>query len=832
MTAMMSQYLDIKKSYPNELLLFRLGDFYELFFDDAVTASRELDIALTGRNYGEEERAPMCGVPHHAADGYIAQLIEKGYRVAICEQMESPQPGNKGPVKREVVRVVTPGTVTEFQMLDEGKNNYILCLHRQKKSCSLAAADISTGEFITSHFTAEDTDRIIDEIARYHPAEILINEDFTDARIIEDVFTIKPITLPPWTFSMDFSYKSLTEHFGTMHLEGFGLKEGAPEIQAAGALLNYLRDTQKGALYQITSLKPYSAGGFLTLDRNTRQNLELTTPMRPWQKFNKKSTLLGVMDRTCTAMGARLLRSWVELPLFNVQKIEERLNAVEEWESQAFLRAELRDALKEIHDMERFMARLAGSNANGRDMASLKVSLGNLPYVKEKLRETTSHINASMYRTFDDLNDIYTLLDKALTEEPPFSVREGGIIKSGYNTELDELLSAKENGDEWLLDLETREREKSGIKNLKVRYNRVFGYYIEITRSNLNSVPENYVRKQTLANSERFTTAELDQLAEIILQADEKRVALEYELFEGLRQEIVKNMERIQFTASMIAALDALQSLGDVADRNRYCKPVVNDGEAIYIKRGRHPVIDQFGSFVPNDTHLDSSNRRMALITGPNMAGKSTYMRQVALITLMAQIGSFVPAEEAIIGIVDRIFTRVGASDDLAGGQSTFMVEMTEVAHILHNATRRSLIVMDEIGRGTSTFDGLSIAWAVLEYIASEELVGAKTLFATHYHELTVMEERLQGVKNYSFTLGENENGDITFMRKLIRGGADRSYGIQVARLAGLPPMVVRRAKKVLESLERANSFINTTDIEPPQAVFFNEENYVQQGLE
>jgi len=831
MTAMMTQYLEIKKDHPNDILLFRLGDFYEMFFEDAITASRELDIALTGRNYGEAERAPMCGVPYHAADGYIAQLVEKGYRVAICEQMESPQPGNKGPVKREVVRVVTPGTITDIQMLEDGKNNYILCLYMQKKGCALAAADISTGQFTATYFQLDSVQKAIDEMARYYPAEVLINEDFEGAKLIEEAFSLKPIRLPAWAFSKDFAHKSLTEHFKTMHLEGFGLKEDAVEVRAAGALLNYLRDTQKGALSQITAIKPYSAGGFLALDKNTRQNLELTSPLRPWRKANKKHTLLGVIDYTCTAMGLRLLRSWVELPLYDIKKINDRLDSVEEWVNESFARAELRDVLKEVRDMERLMARLVGSNANGRDMAALRSSLMHLPYVKEKLQGTVARVNAAMHRSFDDLADIYNLLAQALAEEPPFSVREGGLIKAGYDAKLDELLSVKENGDQWLSELEAREREVTGIKNLKVRYNRVFGYFIEVTRSNFDAVPESYIRKQTLANSERFTTPELDKLAENILQADEKRVDLEYTLFEGLRQEILKNMERVQFTASMIAALDALQSLAEVADRNRYCKPNVNDGEIISIQAGRHPVIEQMGTFVPNDTNLDNSSRRMALITGPNMAGKSTYMRQVALITLMAQIGSFVPAEEAVIGIVDRIFTRIGASDDLAGGQSTFMVEMTEVANILHNATRRSLIVMDEIGRGTSTFDGLSIAWAVLEYIASEEIIGSKTLFATHYHELTVMEERINGVKNYSFTLGDGEGEDVTFLRKLMRGGADRSYGIQVARLAGLPQVVVRRARKVLESLERANSFINTTDIEPPQAVFFSEEDYEQQLL-
>ncbi|MCL2400184.1 MAG: DNA mismatch repair protein MutS [Defluviitaleaceae bacterium] len=830
MTPMMSQYHEIKKKYTDCLLLFRLGDFYELFFEDAITASRELDIALTGRECGEEERAPMCGVPHHSAEGYISQLVEKGYRVALCEQMEPAKPG-KGIVKRDVVQVITPGTITDVHMLEENKNNYILCLHHIKKGCALAAADITTGTFTATYFPLEDVEagkRIVDEMSRFHPSEVLLSEDSPYASLIEKAFAIKPTLLPPWAFSSDFAYKSLNAHFRTMHLEGFGLKEDAPEVTVAGALLNYLKDTQKGTLDQITALKPYYIGGFLVLDKNTRQNLELTTPLRPWNtnRSRKKpdSTLLSVLDRTCTAMGGRLLRSWIDMPLMDIPAINQRLDAVEEWTLNAFLRTELRDSLKEIHDMERLTARLAGRNGNGRDMAAFKASISCLPSIKEKLWETKSPLNLSMYKTFDELKDIYTLLDTALVEEPPLSIKEGDLIKAGYNSELDQFLDIKENGTAWLEALESKERAATGIKSLKVRYNRVFGYYIEVTKSHLAAVPSNYIRKQTLANSERYTTEELDKLAETILNANDKRAELEYALFEELRQAVVHNMQRIQFAASLIATLDVLQSLGDVADRNRYCKPIVDNGETIYIRAGRHPVLEQSSPFVANNTHLDGTDRRMLVITGPNMAGKSTYMRQVALITLMAQIGSFVPAEEASIGVVDRIFTRVGASDDLAGGQSTFMVEMTEVAHILHHATRRSLIIMDEIGRGTSTFDGLSIAWAVLEYIANEECIGAKTLFATHYHELTVMEERLPGVKNYSFTLGETEDGEILFIRKLTRGGADRSYGIQVAKLAGLPLVVLRRARKVLEALEGVNSYINTSDIEPPHAIFFSED--------
>ena len=834
MTAMMSQYLEIKEKQKDCLLFFRLGDFYELFFDDAITASRELDIVLTGRNYGEEERAPMCGVPYHAAEGYIAQLVEKGYRVAVCEQMESPKPGSKTPVRREVVRIVSPGTVTNPQMLDEKKNNYIVCLHTLKRGCALAAADITTGAFVLTHFSLADGEaekQIIDEMAPFYPAEILVCEDFPYSAALEQAFSIKAISMPLWTFSANFAYKSLTAHFHTMHLEGFGLEESAAEIPAAGALLAYLQETQKGALSQITALKAYKASKFLVMDKNTRQNLELSTALRPWRRQNNKFTLLAVLDQTRTAMGARLLRSWVELPLLDPEAIEQRLQAVEEWVLQAFSRAELRDSLKEMHDIERLMSRLVGSNANGRDMAALRASLAHLPYIKETILDCKAPLNMSMNKTFDDLKDLYNLIDITLTEAPPILLREGGLIKAGCNAELDQLLNVKENATSWLSDLESKERAETGIKNLKIRYNRVFGYYIEITKANAAAAPSRYIRKQTLANSERYTTEELNGLAETILTADEKRIEIELLLFENLRQEVLRNMERVQFMASLIATLDTIQSLAEAADRNRYCKPSVNDGETIYIKAGRHPVLEQIAPFVANDTHLDGQDRRMALITGPNMAGKSTYMRQVALITLMAQIGSFVPADEAIIGVVDKIFTRVGASDDLASGQSTFMVEMTEVAHILHHATRRSLIVMDEIGRGTSTYDGLSIAWAVLEYIADEECIGAKTLFATHYHELTVMEDRLPAVRNFSFRLGDSGEDDLMFSRKLIRGGADKSYGIQVARMAGLPPVVLRRASRVLATLEKANSFINTADIEPPRAVFFDEEAYIQQRL-
>ncbi|MCL1988797.1 MAG: DNA mismatch repair protein MutS [Firmicutes bacterium] len=815
MTAMMQQYNDIKQKHADCLLLFRLGDFYELFFEDAITASSELDIALTGRSYGAAEKAPMCGVPYHSAETYISRLVEKGYRVAICEQMEAPKPNAKGPVRREVVRIITPGTITDSAMLDSKKNNYILCLYVLKKECSLAVADITTGEFYATTFPLEDGNeqkRILDELSRYAPVEIITDENFAYTKNVVQLLEIKPISLPNWIFNPEFAYKALTEHFQTMHLEAFGFTKNSTEILAAAALLNYLQDTQRNALNQITSIKAYSDLGFLILDRNTRQNLELTSPLRATSKrTNKRNTLLSVIDRTCTPAGARLLRNWIEMPLTDPQAINKRLDSVEEWINQSFLRIELRESLKKLHDMERLITRLIGANANARDMATLRNSLAVLPTIKENLSTCKIQLNQSMYQTFDDLHDVYSLINEILVDEPPLSIKEGGLIKKGYNFELDKLLDVKNNGYDWINNLELQERQNTGIRSLKIKYNRVFGYFIEVTKSNISAVPKHYIRKQTLSTGERYTTSELDKLAETILTADQKSVELEAEIFENLRQNIVQNIERVQFMARLLASLDVLQSLADIAENNNYCKPKVDNSDKITIIEGRHPVLEQYASFVPNDTNLNNKQERMAVITGPNMAGKSTYMRQVALIVLMAQIGSFVPAKSANIGTVDRIFTRVGASDDLAEGQSTFMVEMTEVAYILNHATQNSLIIMDEIGRGTSTYDGLSIAWSVLEYIESQ--IKAKTLFATHYHELIVMEERLECVRNYSFTMGE-EN---IFLRKLIRGGADKSYGIQVAKLAGLPPAVLNRAEKVLTTLERDNSLINTSYVESYQ---------------
>jgi DNA mismatch repair protein MutS len=801
-TPMMEQYFSIKKEYPHCILMFRMGDFFEMFFDDAVTVAKELDLVLTGRSCGQDERAPMCGVPHHAVDGYLARLVEKGYHVAICEQVEDPKLA-KGIVKREVVRVVTPGTVTDAQMLDEGRNNYIVALHPDGGYIGLASADITTGLFSVTAIPDEEKGKLLDEITRLNPAEILLHESFPLRREAENAAGFKATVAPAWTFKSVNAYKTLTSHFNTLHLEGFGLKHFSPEIPAAGALLAYIAETQKNALSQITAIKKYSFGGYMALDAASRRNLELTADMRG---RGKRDSLLGVLDRTKTAMGARLLRAWVELPLTQPAEINRRLDAVWEWVREPLLRAELREYLSSVHDLERIMTRLASQSANARDLSALRASLTALPHIEKLLVDFNGEINGGLSRTFDGLQDIHQTIDEVIVELPPVGVREGGVVKPGYDRELDELLDVKNNGQTWLSELEAREREQTGIKNLKVRYNKVFGYYIEITKSQLALAPAYYIRRQTLANCERFITDELKKLEDTILGADEKQIALEYEIFDRLRRHVVGEMARIQFTAMALATLDTLQALADTAERNGYTRPAVNDGGEIVIKDGRHPVVEQRaeGGFVPNDTRLDRADNRLAVITGPNMAGKSTYMRQVALITLMAQIGSFVPASEAVIGVVDRIFTRVGASDDLATGQSTFMVEMTEVANILHGATGKSLVLLDEIGRGTSTFDGLAIAWAVTEYIADQKIIGAKTLFATHYHELTELEGRVPGVVNYCFTVLERD-GDVAFLRKIARGGGGRSFGIHVAKLAGVPAPVLRRAAALLSELNEAD---------------------------
>jgi len=829
-TPMMEQYFNIKSQHQDSILMFRLGDFYEMFFEDAIVASKCLDIALTARDCGQAERAPMCGVPVHAIDGYIARLISAGHKVAMCDQVEDAKQA-KGLVKREVVRVITPGTIIESHLLEEGRHNYITCIHKGPRSYSLATADITTGHFMVTSIPLFEENKLMDELVRLAPAELLISEDFPLARVIENISGQRATKVPPWSFSPSQAFSRLTAHFGTFHLEGFGLHESSAEIPAAGALLSYLTETQKHALSQITSIKPYNQQTHMILDASSRRNLELTNDLK---NRTKKGSLLGVLDRTKTPMGARLLRSWVELPLMSHDDINRRLDGVEEWLNSPLPRVELRELLGSIHDLERIMGRLSTIYCSARDMSTLRSALTPLPAVGKLLTFMESPANKELSQTYDDLSDIRELIEASIVESPPATVKEGGIIRKGNNIELDRLLDIKENAHHHLAKMEADERESTGIKNLKIRNNRVFGYYIEVTQSNLSQVPKRYIRKQTLANAERYITAELKELEETILSADENAANLEYELFEALRREIVEHMARIQFTAMAVASIDALQSLADVAERNQYVKPTVTRGTGIKIKEGRHPVVEGLigHGFVPNDSQMDKHTHRLAIITGPNMAGKSTYMRQVALIVLMAQLGSYVPATEAEIGIVDRIFTRVGASDDLATGQSTFMVEMTEVANILNNATADSLVLLDEIGRGTSTFDGLSIAWAVLEHIASN--IGAKTLFATHYHELTKLEGQVEGVINYCFTARETEkNGeiDITFLRKLIHGEAGQSFGIHVARLAGLPQNTLQRANQLLTALNDADISKKTDYIPPPLLQISVEESKLAQAL-
>ncbi len=807
LTPMMEQYFDIKKDYKHCLLFYRLGDFYELFYDDAITASKELDITLTGRDCGQKDRAPMCGVPYHSVDGYIAQLVEKGYKVAICEQVEDASQTKKI-VNRKVVRVVTAGTVLDSNMLDEGKNNYLVCIYENKSEFGLSYADITTGEFYTTQFSATDEKRILDEIARLNPKEIIINDCFRQKDFIEKAFNIKPTVYYAWFFEYKYAYKKICEHFGVLNLKGLGLEDDINSVCASGALLEYLLETQKNSLNHIFSIKKYSQNKYLLLDASSRRNLELTETLRD---KSKKGSLLWVLDKTKTPMGARLLRKWIQEPLVHENDINKRLDAVEEFKDDVLIREELKEFLNTIYDFERLLSKIAYKTANGRDILNLKKSFQYFPNIKFILGGFKKTLNTELFNTFDELTDIYELIDEAICEEPPFSVREGGIFKTGYNETLDKYHQAKNEGSNWLLELEAKEKEETGIKNLKIRYNKVFGYYIEVTNSYKHLAPERYIRRQTLANCERYTIAELKEIEDAIVGADEKIAELEYKLFMEIIEKITSELERIQFASYVIATIDVLQSLAEVADKNNYVKPIINNKGFINIVDGRHPVVEKLAdeTFVPNDTCLDLDENRLSIITGPNMAGKSTFMRQTAIIVLMAQIGSFIPAESGEISIVDKIFTRVGASDDLAMGQSTFMVEMSEVANILNNATANSLIILDEIGRGTSTFDGLSIAWSVLEYIAAK--IGAKTLFATHYHELTELEGKITGVKNYCVSVKERGD-DIIFLRKIIRGGSDNSYGIHVAKLAGVPYIVLERAREILQALDDADIAKGTKD--------------------
>lgn len=801
LTPMMQQYLETKKDYQDCILLYRLGDFYEMFYEDALLASKELEITLTGKSCGQEERAPMCGVPHHALEGYLSKLVSKGHKVAICEQMEDPKL-TKGIVKREVVRIVTPGTNLNLQAIEESRNNYLICIVYFPGKTGISVADVTTGDYYLTE--VEDIRRLQDEINKYAPSEIVCNEQFlVSGYEIDDLKNRLGITvysLQSHYFDEDNCRKILMKHFHVNTLSGLGIEDFPTGLIAAGALLQYLYETQKTSLAHFTHLYPYLTNKYMLLDSSTRRNLELTETLREKQK---KGSLLGVLDRTKTAMGGRLLRKYIEQPLIDKDKMERRLDAVEELSQKSVDRDELREYLNVIYDLERLLGKVSYKTANPRDLIAFRNSLAMLPSIKTVLNDFEAALLQEINDHMDSLEDIYHLIDDSIIEEPPISIRDGGMIKEGFSDTIDSLRSAKTDGKNWLAELEEADRERTGIKNLRIKYNKVFGYYFEVTNSYKDLVPEDYIRKQTLANAERYTTPRLKELEDSILNAEDKLSSLEYDLFCEIREAIAAEMERIQRTARAIAKLDVFASMAYVAERNQYIRPSLNEKGIVDIKGGRHPVVEQMiehDMFIENDTYLDNRKHCIAVITGPNMAGKSTYMRQTALIVLLAQIGSFVPARKADIGIVDRIFTRVGASDDLSSGQSTFMVEMNEVANILRNATVNSLLVLDEIGRGTSTFDGLSIAWAVIEHISNRKILGAKTLFATHYHELTELEDKMDNVNNYCIAVKE-KGDDIVFLRKIVKGGADKSYGIQVAKLAGVPDMVIDRAKEIVEQL-------------------------------
>jgi len=806
---MMQEYLKTKKEYEDCILFYRLGDFYEMFFDDAVKVSKELELTLTGKLCGQEERAPMCGVPFHAADTYIARLIEKGYKVAICEQLEDAKQA-KGMVKRGVIRVVTPGTVIESNLLDEKKNNYIMSIYKTGTFFGISVCDISTGDFRTTQITESNNfPKLMDEISRYSPAEIVVNYFMYDSTEeiskIKERFEVYISRIKEESFTGNLEeLKNKYSIVNENDTEVEDLEEKSVSMYSVNGLLKYLVDTQKNSLEHINRVVVYNTTKYMSLDINARRNLEITEKMRD---KSKKGTLLWVLDKTSTSMGGRHLRTWLNSPLIDSIEINKRLEAVRELKEDVILRGDIIDCLKKVYDIERLAGKISYGSANGRDLVSLKNSAKQLPEIKSILSKTKSCMMQELYNNLDELTDIYELIEEAIVDEPPLTIKEGGIIKLGFNAEIDTLKRATTEGKNWIIDLEAKEREQTGIKGLKVGFNRVFGYYIEVTKSNLADVPERYIRKQTLANGERYITEELKNLENQVLGAEERVINLEYNAFVEVREDIEKKIKRIQKSAETIAILDVLASFAKVAEDMNYVEPIVDNSGIIDIKDGRHPVIEKMlpsGSFVQNDTYLNKEDSRLAIITGPNMAGKSTYMRQVALITLMAQVGSFVPAQEARIGVVDKIFTRVGASDDLSMGQSTFMVEMMEVAIILKDATNNSLVILDEIGRGTSTYDGLSIAWAVAEYIADKEKCGAKTLFATHYHELTDLEETLEGIKNFSIAVKE-KGEDIIFLRKIVAGGTDESYGVHVARLAGVPQIVTKRANEILRSLERKN---------------------------
>ena len=813
LTPMMKQYMQTKEEYKDCILFYRLGDFYEMFFDDALTASKELEITLTGKNCGLEERAPMCGIPYHAVDSYLNRLVSKGYKVAICEQVEDPKTA-KGIVKREVIRVVTPGTNLDTQGLDETKNNYIMCIVYMADRYGLSVADVTTGEYLVTELDSQT--KLMDELYKFMPSEIVCNEAFymsgLDLDDLKNRLHMAIYSLEAWYFDDALCRETLQEHFKVASLEGIGLSDYECGMIASGALLKYLEETQKNSLSHMSRLTRYATGNYMVLDSATRRNLELVETLREKQK---RGSLLWVLDKTKTAMGARTLRKDVEQPLIDKKSIVKRLDAVAELKDNAICREEIREYLNPVYDLERLVGKITYQSANPRDLIAFQSSLSMLPSVKCILKDMESDLLKEIYEELDPLEELCDLVGRAIQEEPPLAMKEGGIIKDGYNEEVDRLRKAKSEGKNWLADLETKEREKTGIKNLRIRYNKVFGYYLEVTNSFKDLVPDYYTRKQTLANAERYIIPELKELEDTILGAEDKLCALEYELYCEVRNTIAAELTRIQRTAKAVAKLDVIASLALVAERNNYVRPKINEKGVIDIRDGRHPVVEKMipnDMFIANDTYLDDKKQRISIITGPNMAGKSTYMRQAALIVLMAQLGSFVPASSANIGLVDRIFTRVGASDDLASGQSTFMVEMNEVANILRNATSKSLLILDEIGRGTSTFDGLSIAWAVVEYISNSKLLGAKTLFATHYHELTELEGKISNVNNYCIAVKE-KGDDIVFLRKIVKGGADKSYGIQVAKLAGVPDPVINRAKEIVEELVTADITGKVKDI-------------------
>ena len=801
LTPMMQQYMETKKQYQDCILFYRLGDFYEMFFDDALTASKELEITLTGKACGLEERAPMCGIPYHAVEGYLTKLVSRGYKVAICEQVEDPKLA-KGLVKRDVIRIVTPGTNLNVQSLEESKNNFLMCITYTPTRIGISVADVTTGDYYLTE--VEDLRKLNDELMKYEPSEVICNEAFLvsgfDVDDLRGRYHVSVNALEAHVFDDDGCKRVLLRHFKVNSLIGLGIEEFPVGMIAAGALLQYLYETQKTELAHFTHIYPYLTNKYMLLDSSTRRNLELAETLREKQK---RGSLLWVLDKTKTAMGGRLLRSMIEQPLIDKAEMEKRLDAIEELNRDSVSRDEIREYLNPIYDLERLLSKVTYKTANPRDFIAFRNSLEMLPAIKKVLKGFEKEELAGIEKDIDGLEDIYQLILNSIEEEPPITIREGGMIRDGFDETIDMLRRAKHDGKQWLAELEEQDRERTGIKNLKIKYNKVFGYYFEVTNSYKDMVPEDYIRKQTLANAERYTTPRLKELEDTILNAEDKLTALEYDMFCKIRESIAMELERIQRTAKAIAKLDVYASLSLVSERNRYVRPKLNEKGVIDIKDGRHPVVEQMISndlFIANDTFLDNGNHCISIITGPNMAGKSTYMRQTALIVLMAQIGCFVPAKSANIGIVDRIFTRVGASDDLASGQSTFMVEMNEVANILRNATANSLLILDEIGRGTSTFDGLSIAWAVIEHISNRKLLGAKTLFATHYHELTELEGKMNNVNNYCIAVKECGD-DIVFLRKIIKGGADKSYGIQVAKLAGVPDMVIDRAKEIVEQL-------------------------------